>query len=362
MTHTFLESAPSLIRISLPDQEKLLVDRLVQEIVDSGIPLNSATIVNLYVSLKSKPLAILVGPQNSSKDAFIKTFSRLFIRDNDILRFQFMTGHPWWAERSKNIKSLGHLHTQFNAEKLWQLFEVAWRQENEKSLYITGLCKISPAEVVGFFSELSRQLQMGRIICLPESYRLMPFFYPRNLLMLGSMDAAVFDWYDKNLLPHTSIIHWQEERNFPIVQPNFNQDSVDYSLGDEFLCSRIRNEGTAHMKIQNIFGDQSKALKPILEVESILMKHSVNFSTRQVTAEAVIYLSNAWSNLNNGLFHPSQPQNLLIALDFAISQIILPRAWDPINQSSKLVSSLKAFLGNQFPYSAAFINQSLQTI
>jgi hypothetical protein len=114
------------------------------------------------------------------------------------------------------------------------------------------------------------------------------------------------------------------------------------------------------MKIQQIFGDQSLALKPLLEVQSILMKHGVDFSTRQVTGEAVIYLSNAWSNLDNGLFHPSMSRNLLIALDFTISQIILPRAWGSIKQSSILLSSLKAFLGNHFPQSISFLNHSFQ--
>jgi len=271
-----------------------------------------------------------------------------------------MMGHPWWADRSKNIVSLSRLHTQFNAEKLWQLFEDAWKKENEKLLYITGLCRISPAEVVGFFSELSRQLQVGRMIFLPESYALMPFIYPYNLLMLASMDAMVFNWYNEKLLPHTSIIQWQDKSDFPFVQPNFVQDRIGSSLGEEFLRSRIRNEGAAHIKIQNIFGDQSQALKPLLEVESILMKHGIVFSTRQVTSEAVIYLSNAWSNLNNGLFHPARSRNLQIALDLAISQIILPRAWEALTQTSMLVSSLKAFFGNQFPHSTSFLDHRLQ--
>jgi hypothetical protein len=356
MKTLLLETNSSLVDNSSMDQEKLLLDRLVQEIIDAGIPLQPTTIVNLYVSLKSKPLAILVGPQNSGKDTFIKTFSRFLIRDNNLLRYQFMIGHPWWANQSKNITSLGHLHAQFNAEKLWQLFEDAWRQENEKNLYITGLCKISPAEVVGFFSELSRQLQRGKIIDLPEIYALVPFYYPHNLLTLGSLDATVFDWYDENLLPHTSIIHWPQISEHSTALPNLTQDENGLSLGDEFLYSRIRNEGAAHLKIQNIFGDQSLALMPLLEVESILMKHGVDFSTRQVTVEAVIYLSNAWSNQDNGLFHPSLSRNLLIALDFVISQIILPRAWDSIKWSSKLFASLKAFLGNQFPLSTAFLD------
>lgn len=361
MKATFVETLP-LIKISSPDREKLLTDRLVQEIVSAGIPIKPTTIVNFYVSLKSKPLAILVGPQNSGKVNFIKAFSRFLIRDNNLLRYQFMIGHPWWANQSSNITSLGHLHAQFNAEKLWQLFEDAWKQENEKNLYIAGLCKISPAEVVGFFSELSRQLQRGRIIDLPETYALVPFFYPHNLLMLGSMDTTVFDWYDDGLLPQTSIIHWHSSSDFSAFQSPSLQDGMDPLLSNEFLHSRIRNEGEAHLKIQQIFGEQSLALKPLLEIESILVKQGVEFSTRQVTSEAVIYLSNAWSNLNNGLFHPSMSRNLLIALDFAISQIVLPRAWDLIKQSSKLVSSLKAFLGNQFPHSTTFINHRLQAI
>jgi len=72
MKSIFLESAPSLFEISSADQEILQMDHLIQEFMDAGIPLKPVTIVNLYVSLKSKPIAILVGPQNSGKENFIK--------------------------------------------------------------------------------------------------------------------------------------------------------------------------------------------------------------------------------------------------------------------------------------------------
>jgi hypothetical protein len=269
-----------------------------------------------------------------------------------------MLGHPWWIERSENHVSLGNLHSQFNAEKLRMITDNAGRPENEKHIFIACLNQISPAEVNRYFLGIARQLQTGRIIHLQGTSLTLPFIYTHNLLVIGTIDAPSFNWYDEDLLAHTSVIHWQAtgKTSESLLDPEY--DELFINGEEEFLCSRIRNASSAHLKIQRILGDQSQALKPLLEVESVLLKHGLTFSTRQVTNEAVIYLSNAWTSSDAGLFDHSNISNLKIALDFAMAQNILPWGWELVRQSTSLRSTLGKMFDGQFPKSQNFLQRA----
>lgn len=344
---------------SLLDREQYFVDKLVRETVEAGLDVDPATIVNFYISLKSKPLAILVGSRGVGKADFVRSIAKSLIQSKINDQCQFMVGHPWWAERSEKLVSFGYLQSQFNAEKLHQLFEDAGRIENDKLLYIACLNAISPAEVSGFFSEIALQLQTSRIIQLPEFTLTTPFIYPNNLQMIGTIDTTLFEWYDENLLPHTNIIQLPEEgKTKHKSDRNLSVSNIDIDGEREFLNSRIRDEGIAHMKLQRILKNQSLALKPVLEIESVLLKFGAKFSTRQVTREAVIYLSNAWTGAGNGLFDRSDARNLEIALDFTISQNVLPRAFPLIRESDRLRTALLAMLDGKFPNVHSFIEGS----
>jgi hypothetical protein len=72
--------------------------------------------------------------------------------------------------------------------------------------------------------------------------------------------------------------------------------------------------------------------------------------------ETIGYLANSWSRLGNGLFAPSTPDNLAIAIDLAFSQILLPGVVDTIRRIDILREQLHSVLAGQFPRSNAFIN------
>jgi hypothetical protein len=339
------------------DLEKILVIRAIQSALDSGLIANHIDFVNFYVSLKAKPLAILVGPKQQGKNILVECFAKNLIQGEMHNQFQSMPGHPWWIERNKNQASFWNIHSQFNAEKLHIVTENASRSKNGRHLFIACLNKISPAEVNRFFLEIARQLQVGRIIYLQKAFIPYPFIYPNNLLVIGTIDTPSFHWYDNRLLSHTSIIHWQalrktgEKRQYPIIK------ELVIDSEEEFFRSRIRSTGSAYLKIQHILGDQSQALKSILEVESILLKHGLTFSTRQVTGEAIIYLANAWTSSYAGLFDDSKVKNLQIALDLAIAQIVLPRGWELIRKSASFRSTLCKALDGHFPRSRNFVKR-----
>ena len=92
-----------------------------------------------------------------------------------------------------------------------------------------------------------------------------------------------------------------------------------------------------------------------MQIEALLREEVGSF-LYWLMDETIIYLANSWSRLGNGLFAPSTPDNLAIALDLAFSQILLPGVVDTIRRIDVLREQLHSVLAGQFPRSNAFIN------
>ena len=93
---------------------------------------------------------------------------------------------------------------------------------------------------------------------------------------------------------------------------------------------------------------------PLIQVEALLREHAIP-NLHWLMDEVMLYLANSWSRLDNGLFDPSDPRNLTIALDLAISQILLPGTADMLRRLGILREQLHNLLAGQFPRSAAFV-------
>lgn len=59
-------------RYGLPEVESALIANFVNTTADLGIKVDPITVINLYVSLKSKPKAILVGQSERGKIALVE--------------------------------------------------------------------------------------------------------------------------------------------------------------------------------------------------------------------------------------------------------------------------------------------------
>ncbi len=343
---------------TLADSEIYFVNQLVRSTLNTGKNADPITKINLYVSLKSKPLVILVGRENSGKRILIESITKM-LTNSDPNQSLFMLGHAWWAERSENVALFTHAQSQLNEGNLLSIIEEARKPGNKEKAYIACLDRISPAEVVSHFSELSIQFQRREKWHKSVGNSSALNAYPPNFFSIGIMDTSQFSWYDEDLLSQTSIIYWQEGKdtsnNQHIIEP-----SLSVSNGkNELLSSCVRTVHAAYLKLMAIIRDQPNALLPLLEVERVMIEHGVDFSPRSVTNEAVIYLSNAWTNFGNGLFARSLSNNLDIALDLVISQTVLPRGWKAFCQSDKLRNSLRDVLSDKFSYSLNLLDRSV---
>ncbi len=348
MTVTFVR--PSLQeRASTPlDPELKIITRLIQVTAEVGIQTDPSSIVNLYVALKSKPMAILTGIAQSGKVALVRILAQALIGD-DPFRCQMMSGHAWWAGRTGDVALFTDMQTRLNSDKVLNLIEEARQPENVQRVYIACLTRISPAELIGFFSELASQLLCGQVMQLSSVLFTEPMPYPPNLLLIGTMDTPRWDWHDTNLLAKTTIIQWPPTEVRPTT--GGSQTTTLLNHESEFLSSCIRDEWSARLKLLRILGKQVHSLRPVLQIADLLKMYDAPLPD-SVIRETVVYLANAWSKQGVGLFDPAISRNVAIAADLAIAQTVLPYVGQTLRSLPALHDSLKQVL-KPFPRSLA---------
>jgi len=339
MTVTFV--SPSLQeRASTPlDPELKIITHLIRVTAEVGIQTDPISIVNLYVALKSKPMAILTGVAQSGKIALVRILAQALIGD-DPWRCQMMSGHAWWAGQTGNVALFTDIQTRLNSDKVLNLIEEAGRPENARRVYIACLACISPAELTGFFSELAFQLRHGQIMRLPSLHLTEPIPYPPNLLLIGTMDAERLDWHDAVLLTKTTLIQW------PAVESKLSAGGpttvMPLDHDGEFLASCIRDELSARVKLLRVLGNVS-SIRPIFQIADLLERHAAPLP-HSVIGETVVYLANAWSKQGVGLFDRANSRNVAIAADLAIAQTVLPHVGRTLRSLPALYDPLRQVL------------------
>jgi hypothetical protein len=310
------------------------------------------SIINLYVSLRSKPLAILTGAEDTGKSEIAQSFAQA-LTGGDVTRCQMMIGHPWWAEASGDVCFFVGAQTRFNSAKLLAVMEEAWQPENAKRVFVACMTHISPAELVGYFSDVAFQLRHDRIMRLPHVHLVQPVPFPRNLLLIGTMDTSRIDWSDEDLLSQTTIIPWRETEKRLAAEPDGTISGLDKS---EFLGSLVRNKAAACRRLHHILGNEQQALRPFLVVVRLLSEQRIRVPS-SVTGETLIYLANSWTKGGIGLFDRDTSNNLATSLDLAFTQILLPRIVPMIRGRSMLRRQLKRAM-NAFPRAVAFLEEA----
>jgi len=333
-----------------PDYEIRLLARLSEEASQVGICFDRTDIANFYVALKSKPLAILTGPAQGGKIALVHCLAHALM-GGDCQQCQVMVGHPWSFGNSENLTLFIEAQMRCNTEKLLGLIEEAWRPVNAHRVYIACITRISPAELLSFFTEVSYQLKHGQLMRFGDVHFSEPIPFPPNLFLIGTMDTGRFDWWDGDLLANTMVIQTANMR-LPSCKV---QKHRAISVEQEFLRSRIRSRQAVYFKIHSILRWQPQPLRPLMQIE-VLLREEVGSFLYWLIDETIVYLANSWSRLGNGLFAPSTPVNLAISLDLAFSQILLPGLVDTIRRMEFLREQLQSVLAGQFPRSNAFIN------
>ena len=330
--------------------ETNLVASLVRTSVAAGVRVDSSAVVNLYVALKSKPLAIVAGPAGSGKVAAVQALAHL-LTGGDAARFHLLAGHAWWAGQSGNVGLFTEAQTRLNAGAIIDLIGEAWRPENARRVLVACLARVSPAEVAGLFSEVAFQLRHGQIMQLPGLHLTHPMPYPPNLLLIGTLDVDYFELPDPDLLEMTTVIHWPGASK-AIPRPYQPTCAAGEST---YLYARIRTEREACLKLSRVLEQDPRSLQPLFQIEGTLMQHN-RVLPAWVRGAVLVYLANAWDEDGHGLFDRHAARQRATAFDLALAQIVLPHitsaAMDP-----ELNRHLRSVISKDFPYAATVLDR-----
>lgn len=337
--------------------EQASVNLLIDGVEETGVLIDPIAVVNLYVALKSKPLAIVYGPAHTGKTEAIQGLAHVLAGSADEARHQTIKGHAWWAANSGNVALFTEAQTRFTTLKLMAMLEEASQPGNEGDIFITCLNGISRGELNGFFSEVAFQLQHRDIIRLPGLHLAVPIPYPFNHLLVGTIDSDPSEWLDETLLTQATIICWTGSQ----IDPNqrHSRTGTDRAVWTQPPGIFIRDVDGARAKLALILDQppQSISLFPLLD--DILRQHAIRLPDN-VLGEILIYLANAWSQEGVGLFAPEINRNLAIAADFATTQILLPRVMKAAQISTPLRTQLQEAL-EPYPYATAFLENQTET-
>src|SRR3990172_8020789 len=165
----------------------------------------SFRLMELYIALKSKPVAILVGPAGCGKLAAARALGSRLARA-DATCFQQMVGHAWWASRSAGVALFTEAQQRFNREKMLAMIEEDAAAPAGGGLRVALLSRISPAE----WSEIAGLTTL----VAPETSCPIPGVGPRrsavsrSILLMATADVAAPAPWDPELLRTVSILSW----------------------------------------------------------------------------------------------------------------------------------------------------------
>ena len=331
--------------------ERELLARLVQAIREAGLPVDSPWITHLYITLKSKPMAVLVGPPDSGKRSLVRCLAEV-LSDGEPSQYLPVSGHPWWSGKCPNPALFIEAQTRLNAERILALVEEAWLPRNTGRVFIACLSQISPAELSGFFAELGYQLQHDELIRLPGAHLTRPVPFPRNLLIIGTLDRRWLDWCDEQVHGMTSLIRCEWPVGHRHSTPARLRQNSD-PPGRAYLRSWVRSDEAAFRKLIRCPGQNQKLSSLMQRLDGRLRNRGLELP-QEVTRGAAIYLANAWSDDGSGLFASEFQANLSIAIDMALAHVVLPPLAGALRASLSLRCAIQRELEG-FPRGRALV-------
>ena len=280
-----MTTSSTLKQVIRRTNEKAWLMRLHNVVTEARITANLLTVTNVYVALKSKPLLLLVGPEDQNKTNFVRCLAHQMI-GSSCFQCQILLGHPWWVSPNLNLAFFSRVHSRFTSEKIMCLLEEAALPGNELNLFFAGLLKISPAELQGFFTEVSYQLQHGGVIRFGDLHLDHPFPFPETMHWVGTMDVNRFLWWDPDLLASTTVVHWQEAVDRRIDCSLMYKSFEPYE--NVALLNPVRTEEAAHRKISKVLGGVQRPLAPLFNLQDILARHQMPFPEKARDRKSVV--------------------------------------------------------------------------
>ncbi len=293
--------------------DREIVDSLVEQV--DTYP--REVVVNYYTALKTTRFVILVGPREADKESLAQGLARALV-GYPSLQWSPIRAHPWWTSQTGSPRQMAEAHARFNSLKLHDFIEAA-STSNLLGLpfsFFASIKRMSPAEVVCYFEDLPRGLFWH------ADGSTVPIDLPTNLFITGTLNAEQDEMpvLSPEVHRHAIIIRLDPDQCPPAPKPN-GRSRAKLDWQQTFITSGTRSGEEARAKLARILPDGCTPLAPVDELACLLGATRFSSSTCE---KALLYLANAFEDRGRGLFVHSLMENLAIAQDYAMAQIVIP--------------------------------------
>ncbi len=291
-------------------------------------------LIYLYVCLKSRPIALLIGRGDSGKQAAADRVIHL-LTGHEKQCSQYMSGHAWWAAGSGNLGVLTESQRRFNIDKFDAVLSEAAEPKNRSKIFVACMRRASPAEVCGLLAPLSFQWKKGYVIRLDRLHFSRPRPFPGNFRCLTTMDGTHLPLPGAEFLAGLTILHWRPP--LPDPGPSSGRTSPQASpkqhFGPVLLQAGVKGRGEILRRLRLVPGSHRQALDTLFSVlDAMPWLPDALRSVLQINA--LVDLANSRTADGRGLFHRDPETSSLRALDLVLSLHLFPmvslsRSGDP---------------------------------
>lgn len=234
------------------------LEEVKRYIHNKGFSYPAEIIENFYLSLKTKPFAILAGISGTGKTKLVKLFAEAIGATEGNGQFMLIPVRPDWSDPS-DLLGYTDLAGNFRPGKFSKLLALASRPENRDKPYFVCLDEMNLARVEHYFSDLlsimeTRHWSEDRILTdhvlslddqdgfAQEDYR--DLIFPDNVYVVGTvnMDETTHP-FSKKVLDRAQTIEFSyiDLARFPISstteEPQMMESEASDSSSNSFLRS-----------------------------------------------------------------------------------------------------------------------------
>ncbi|MGM0751768.1 MAG: McrB family protein [Bacillota bacterium] len=296
-----------------------LIKHIKKYINAKGFYFTKEDVINLFLSLKTKPFVILSGISGTGKTKIVQLFAESLGAMTDNGQFALIPVRPDWSDGSDLI-GYRDIKGEFQAGPLTKILMEANKPENSDKPYFLLLDEMNLARVEYYFSDLlsvmeSRDRQDGEMVSAPvvEEEEVGRLLLRDNFYIIGTvnMDETTHPFSPK-VLDRANTIEYND-----VVLDHFGfliKDSIaePVAIDNQLLAGRFLN-------LKDAFFDHEELVRKVtgllVEVNTLLEPIKAHFGYR-VRDEICFYMI-----YNN----EGQLMEFDDAFDYQLVQKVLPR-------------------------------------
>lgn len=323
--------APDISDISM----EAILRYLEQFIAAQGFTYPPLTVRDFFLSLQTRPFALLSGLSGTGKTRLTSLFAEA-LTGAVATQYRLLPVRPDWADSTPLLGYVNLLASggegRFVSTPFLDFLRRAARPENAFRAFFLCLDEMNLARVEHYLAEvLSAMETPTRELLLPDGRTLR---LPANLFLLGTLnlDEATYALSRKvldraNALTFQEVCLRDEEESgetTALYTPEIRQAA--------FLLTRITTPKEARARLRQMetggVDFAAQVIQTLSEANALLEPHGLHFAYR-IRDDILCYCAQSFDADGNGLLTPDapddQPANLRIALDLQLLHRVLPR-------------------------------------